>query len=206
MSKSLLRSRAPRGLAPQSLARRRPAARELVVLGIDPGTLVTGFGVVARSPSGMHLRASGVIRNAAHSPMSLRLKKIYTELCAIVEHHRPDECAIESAFYGKNAQSALKLGHARGVSILAAVVRDIPTAEYSPREVKRAVVGNGSASKEQVQFMVKSLFRAPASKMVLDASDAVAIAVCHLHRLIRPTTKHNDWKSFIQANPARVLP
>jgi crossover junction endodeoxyribonuclease RuvC len=153
----------------------------------------------------MHLRASGIIRNAPHSPMPLRLKRIYTELCSVVEQYHPHECAVESAFYGKNAQSALKLGHARGVSLLAAVVYEIPTSEYSPREVKRAVVGNGAASKEQVQFMVKSLLRAPASRMILDASDAIAIAVCHLHRLISPTAKYKDWKSFIRAHPARVL-
>ena len=117
----------------------------------------------------------------------------------------PDEFAIESAFYGKNAQSALKLGHARGVSILAAVVNEIPTSEYSPREVKKAVVGNGAASKEQVQFMVKSLLRTADSTMILDASDAIAVALCHLHRLISPTARYKDWKSFIQAHPARVI-
>lgn len=176
----------------------------LVVLGVDPGTLVTGYGVVARSASGMRLLGCGIIRNNSEHSMPLRLRKIYGELCSVITKHHPDEFAIESAFYGKNAQSALKLGHARGVSILAAVLHEIPTSEYSPREVKKAVVGNGAASKEQVQFMVKSLLRAPQSKMLLDTSDAIATAICHLHRLFSPAARHKNWKSFIASHPDRV--
>lgn len=146
----------------------------------------------------------GTIKNGSAQSMPLRLKKIHGQLCEVIEQYHPDECAIESAFYGKNAQSALKLGHARGVSILAAVEHEIPTTEYSPREVKKAVVGNGAASKEQVQYMVKALLRAPHSKMVLDTSDALAIAICHLQRLVTPTMKHKNWKSFIAAHPNRV--
>ena len=136
--------------------------------------------------------------------MPLRLKKIYSDLSAVIERFQPDEFAIESAFYGKNAQSALKLGHARGVSILSAVEREIPTTEYSPREIKKAIVGNGSASKEQVQFMVKSLLQLKQGAMILDASDALAIAICHLNRIVTPTAKHRDWKSFVVAHPERV--
>ena len=136
--------------------------------------------------------------------MPLRLKKIYSELSAVIQRYQPDEFAIESAFYGKNAQSALKLGHARGVSILSAVKREIPTTEYSPREIKKAIVGNGSASKEQVQFMVKSLLQLKQGAMILDASDALVIAICHLNRIVTPTAKHRDWKSFVVAHPERV--
>ena len=128
-----------------------------VVLGVDPGTLSTGFGVVARRGKTVRLLGCGTIRNHSSLSMPLRLKKIYDELQNVLERFHPTECAIESAFHGKNAQSALKLGHARGVSILAAVQKGIPTTEYSPREVKKAVVGRGNASKEQVQFMVKAL-------------------------------------------------
>jgi crossover junction endodeoxyribonuclease RuvC len=176
----------------------------VVILGVDPGTLVTGYGVIARKNAGIRLLGCGTIRNGNEKSMPLRLKKIYGELCSVIAHYRPDEFAIESAFYGKNVQSALKLGHARGVSILAAVEHEIPTAEYSPREVKKAVVGNGAASKEQVQFMVKSLLRTPDSRMLLDASDAIATAICHLHRLTAPSLKHKDWKSFVAAHPERV--
>ena len=174
------------------------------MLGVDPGTLVTGYGIVIRKGLEIRMLGCGTIKNGSGHSMPLRLKKIYAELRAVIHKYNPDEFAIESAFYGKNAQSALKLGHARGVSILAAVEHEIPTTEYSPREVKKAVVGNGAASKEQVQYMVKSLLHAPDSKMVLDTSDALAIAICHLQRLTTPTMKHKNWKSYMAAHPNRV--
>lgn len=175
----------------------------LIVLGVDPGTLVTGYGVVARRNNAFRMIACGSIKNSSDTSMPLRLQKIYAGLYSIIERFHPDEFAIESAFYGKNAQSALKLGHARGVSILAAVEQEIPTTEYSPREVKRAVVGSGAASKEQVQFMVKSLLGV-SSSMLHDASDALAIAICHAQRMTSPARKHKDWKSFVAAHPERV--
>ena len=175
-----------------------------VILGIDPGTLVTGYGVIARQRNSLRLLGSGTVRNPPGASMPLRLKTIFQELCTIIQTYHPDELAIESAFYGKNAQSALKLGHARGVAILAAVVYEIPTAEYSPREVKKAIVGTGSASKEQVQYMVKSMLRISDNPMLHDTSDAIAIAICHSHRLLTPTSRHKDWHSFITAHPERV--
>ncbi len=184
--------------------RRRARTASIIVLGVDPGTLVTGYGVVCRNASGIQYIACGAIKNGSDSSMPLRLKRIHTGLCEVIERYHPDEFAIESAFYGKNAQSALKLGHARGVSILAAVSAEIPTTEYSPREIKKAVVGNGGASKQQVQFMVKSLLGLSNSRMLLDASDALAIAVCHVHRIATPTSKYSDWSSYIAANPHRV--
>lgn len=186
--------------------RRAPSAKSspVIVLGVDPGTLITGYGIVIRKGLEIRMLGCGTIKNGSGHSMPLRLQKIYGELCAVIQEYNPDEFAIESAFYGKNAQSALKLGHARGVSILAAVEHEIPTTEYSPREVKKAVVGNGAASKEQVQYMVKSLLHVPHSKMVLDTSDALAIAICHLQRLTTPTMKHKNWKSYIAAHPNRV--
>ncbi len=184
--------------------RRSGKAAEAVVLGVDPGTLVTGYGVVARRGTVMKLLGCGTIRNNAALSMPLRLQKIYEELRSVIERFRPTECAIESAFYGKNAQSALKLGHARGVAILAAVQRSIPTTEYSPREVKKAVVGRGNASKEQVQFMVRALLRIHEGSMLLDASDALAIALCHLQRFASPAMRFKDWESYIVAHPERV--
>ncbi len=183
----------------------RPAAsRQSVVLGIDPGTLVTGYGVVARSNGELRLLDCGTIRNDAGLPLPVRLHHIYSSLQKIIAQHGPDQMAIESAFYGKNAQSALKLGHARGVSLLAAVERSIPTAEYSPREVKKAVVGRGGASKEQVRYMVRAILDLPDRRMAMDTSDAVAIALCHLQRLITPSSRHADWASYVAANPQRV--
>lgn len=183
---------------------RRKTGNDVIVLGVDPGTLVTGFGVVVRRKNEVHMVTCGSIKNDGDSAMPLRLKRIYNELTTVIETYHPDEFAIESAFYGKNAQSALKLGHARGVSILAAVAHEIPTTEYSPREVKRAIVGTGAASKEQVQFMVKSLLKLNQPDMLHDTSDALAIAICHAQRMLTSTAKQKDWKSYIAANPDRV--
>jgi crossover junction endodeoxyribonuclease RuvC len=194
--------------------KRRANGASSIIIGIDPGSLITGFGVIAQKGGSFRLLASGTVRNSARASMPLRLQKIHAELCAVIDRYHPDECAIESAFYGKNAQSALKLGHARGVAILAAVERQIPTSEYSPREVKRAVVGNGAASKEQVQYMIKSIFRLSNGKMLHDTSDAIAIALCHLHSRsasIHPSPgktlrQNSTWKSFVAAHPERVKP
>lgn len=174
------------------------------MLGVDPGTLVTGYGVVARTHGQTRFLACGTVRNDSARPMPLRLRHIHEELTAVIERFAPNEFAIESAFYGRNAQSALKLGHARGVSLLAAVQHGIPTAEYSPREIKKAVVGNGGASKKQVQYMVKAILRIADSPMLHDASDALAVSLCHLHRLTRPAQPYRDWKSFLAAHPERV--
>ncbi|MBP1679065.1 MAG: crossover junction endodeoxyribonuclease RuvC, partial [Bacteroidetes bacterium] len=121
-----------------------------------------------------------------------------------IETHRPASCAVESAFYGKNAQSALKLGHARGVALLAAAERSIPTAEYSPREVKKAVAGNGGARKEQVRTMVQTLLGIPRSTMALDTSDALAVALCHIHRGGTAAPARRTWKAFVEAHPERI--
>jgi crossover junction endodeoxyribonuclease RuvC len=178
---------------------------DTIVLGVDPGTLITGYGVVARRGSQTALLACGTIRNRPQDPMPQRLQNIYDGLGKVMRSYHPDQFAIESAFYGKNAQSALKLGHARGVSILAAVERGIVTAEYSPREVKKSITGTGTATKEQVQFMVRSLVATPDHPpMVLDASDAIAVALCHLHRLVRPEPRRKSWKAFITDHPERV--
>ncbi len=177
-----------------------------MVLGVDPGTLVTGFGVVSRRGTTVRLLASGTIANSSLSSIPERLHAIYTRLRHVLAEHRPDEFAIESAFYGKNAQSALKLGHARGVCLLAAVQCGLTPAEYSPREVKKAVVGNGNASKEQVQFMVKALLGLKGDRMAADTSDAIAIALCHLNRTTLPTTRHSDWRAYVEAHPEKVIP
>jgi len=198
-----MKRNSPHSTPDRSTEASRPGA--LVVLGLDPGTLVTGYGVVARAAGRLTMVACGTITNPAGHSMPLRLQHIYDELTLLLATHRPDEFAIESAFYGKNAQSALKLGHARGVSILAAVQRNIPTTEYSPREVKKALVGNGTASKTQVRFMVKSLLGMTGGIMRLDASDGLAIAICHLHRLATPAARHRDWKTYVEAHPEKVV-
>ena len=188
----------------------------MIILGVDPGTLITGYGVVEVRDGTLRLLAYDVVKNRSGRSMPVRLKQIYQTLSSVIDRYHPDEFAIETAFYGKNVQSALKLGHARGVSILAAVNREIPTAEYSPREVKKAVVGNGAASKEQVQFMVKSILKLREVPRFYDASDALAVAICHYHRKNKGITKHKPnarlagvrnklWQAYIQANPERVV-
>jgi crossover junction endodeoxyribonuclease RuvC len=180
----------------------------MIVLGVDPGTLITGYGVVSSTHGTMTLLTTGVIRNKGTRSMPLRLESIYDGLEAIIERYTPDEFAIETAFYGKNAQSALKIGQARGVAMLAAVHRQLPTSEYAPRAVKKSVTGNGAASKEQVQFMVRSILRLRVVPKELDATDAVAVALCHLmHRQPRASKSRatEGWKSYIERNAGRIV-
>ncbi len=177
----------------------------MIILGVDPGTLVTGYGVIEGTGRSIKLLAYDVVRNNGTVKMPMRLKCIYQALQRIIEKYAPDEFAIETAFYGKNAQSALKIGQARGISILASVLNEIPTTEYSPREIKKAVVGNGSASKQQVQFMVKTLLNIKETPKLYDATDALAVALCHYHRQTAPRAKFTNWKSFVEAHPERIV-
>lgn len=174
------------------------------ILGVDPGTLVTGYGVIDCTGKKSTVVDCGIIRTGAAVSMPLRLKMIHVGLMEVIEQTMPDEFAIESAFYSKNVQSTLKLGHARGVSILAAALREVPTSEYAPREVKQSVVGNGNASKEQVAYMVRALLRLDDAEIPLDATDALAVALCHAARLARPRARVKDWKQFIEEHPERV--
>jgi crossover junction endodeoxyribonuclease RuvC len=180
-------------------------SRTICILGVDPGTLVTGYGVIESRQGRLRMLTSGAIRNADGTPMAERLKRIFDSLDAVICRTPPDEMAIETAFYGKNAQSALKLGHARGVAMLSAVQHGIPVHEYSPREVKKAITGNGSATKQQVQFMVLALLQPVKRPPLFDITDALAVAIAHLHRRQsgRATTQRN-WKAFIAAHPERV--
>jgi crossover junction endodeoxyribonuclease RuvC len=183
----------------------------MIILGVDPGTLITGYGLIEIEKNNVKVLEFDVIINRHERSMPIRLREIYRKLCSVIEKYHPDEFAIETAFYGKNAQSALKIGHARGVSILAAVNNEIPTAEYSPREVKKAVVGNGAASKDQVKFMVKSILRIRETSKLFDATDALAVALCHHHRKndIKSNGKSSrgpqSWTSFVKDNPQRVV-
>jgi crossover junction endodeoxyribonuclease RuvC len=136
----------------------------------------------------------------------MRLKQIYDTLVEVIEAYKPDEFAIETAFYGKNVQSTLKLGHARGVSILAAVNKQIPTAEYSPREIKKSVAGLGGASKEQVRYMVCQILKIKSLPKQMDISDAIAVALCHHNRLMNGshTKKTSSWTDYVANNPSKV--
>jgi crossover junction endodeoxyribonuclease RuvC len=154
--------------------------REIVILGIDPGTAVTGYGVVARSNGGaVALRECGVIRTSPHTPLMERIREIYDATAELIARHRPFAVSVEDVFQGKNVQSALKLGHARGAILLAAAHAEVKVAEYAPREIKKAVVGNGNASKDQVGFMVQQQLRLKEAPSPADAADGVAAALCH---------------------------
>ncbi len=177
----------------------------MIIIGIDPGTVVTGVGIVQVSGNVLKRLYSGVINLSSSKSIPQRLEIIYKELSAIIKKYKPDEFAIETAFYGKNVQSAMKIGYARGVSILAAIHNNLIVSEYSPREVKKSVVGKGSASKQQVSYMIESLLSIKNSKLKADESDALAIAVCHSFRLKKNISKNNSWKAFIEAFPERVI-
>jgi len=151
------------------------------VLGIDPGTLTSGYGIVAEEDHKLFHVISGGISPSAKQPFPKRLKKIYEELGKIIDKYRPHVVVIEDVFVSKNMKSALKLGHARGIAILAALNADLPVFEYAPLEVKQAVVGNGKAEKKQVQMMVKTLLDLPKTPHPADAADALAAAICHIH-------------------------
>ena len=177
----------------------------MVILGVDPGTIHTGFGVVRLQNNKLSLLHSGIVKIPGHLTIGEKLELIYNSLDEIIKKFNPDEFAIETAFYGKNVQSAMKIGYARGVSLLAATHNKVPANEYSPREVKKAVVGTGAASKEQVGFMVATLLNINTSDMKFDESDALAVAICHSFRVKTPAAKSKSWKSFIEAFPERVI-
>jgi crossover junction endodeoxyribonuclease RuvC len=155
----------------------------LIILGIDPGTAVTGYGVVDRASDGaVALQECGVIRTSSKAPLPDRLRDIYEGVSEIMDRHSPAVVAVEGVFFGKNARSAVVLGHARGAILVAASLRQTEVAEYPPAEVKSAVVGNGRATKEQVGFMVKRLLKLKEAPRPHDAADAVAVALCHCFR------------------------
>ena len=179
----------------------------MIILGVDPGTIITGYGIIELNKNKISHITSGIIKLSATKSLPEKLKIIYTELEKLIRTYKPDEFAIETAFYGKNIQSAMKIGYARGVSLLAAVNNKVLIAEYAPGEIKKAVVGRGSASKQQVAFMIKTILNLKKLKMKSDESDALAIAICHSFRLKTPSLKKSkDWKSFITQFPERVIP
>jgi crossover junction endodeoxyribonuclease RuvC len=153
----------------------------MIVLGIDPGTAVTGYGVVKGEPFGtLTLVECGVIRTTARDALPVRLREIYDDVRALIARHAPDALSIEDVFYSKNVRTTVVLGHARGVILLAAEQAGLPIAEYAPAEIKKAVVGTGMATKEQVQFMVTRILRLRHAPTPSDAADGAAAALAHI--------------------------
>lgn len=181
-----------------------------IIIGIDPGTNVMGYGILGIKKGRPEMIALGVIKLSRFESHYLRLKRIYERVQGLVEQFLPDEMAIEAPFFGKNVQSMLKLGRAQGVAMAAALIRDVPITEYEPRKIKMAITGNGAASKEQVQEMLKRILNIPHEKLddeALDATDALGAALCHHYESSRPiqTTGPKSWKDFIAKNPERIV-
>ena len=179
---------------------------ERVILGIDPGTTIMGYGIIKSVNKKMYLEQMGVIHLSKLPSQGAKLRKIFERTLQLIDKYHPDELAIEAPFFGKNVQSMLKLGRAQGVAIAAAVYRDIPMTEYSPRKIKQSVTGNGTASKEQVAAMLQSLFNIKEMPKHNDASDGLAVAVCHHFQggATGEKKKSSSWSSFVKQNPGRI--
>ena len=179
-----------------------------IIIGIDPGTNVMGYGILGITGKTPSLIAMGVVKLNKFDSHYLRLLRIHERVIGLVEQFLPDEMAIEAPFFGKNVQSMLKLGRAQGVAMAAALSRDIPITEYEPRKIKMAITGNGAASKEQVKEMLRRILVISSDKLEieLDATDGLAAALCHFYESSRPTITSGpkSWKDFIAKNPDKV--
>lgn len=179
-----------------------------IIIGIDPGTNVMGYGILGVKGSKPAMIAMGVIKLNKFDSHYLRLGHIFNRVMGIIEQYLPDEMAIEAPFFGKNVQSMLKLGRAQGVAMAAAISRDISITEYEPRKIKMAITGNGAAAKEQVQDMLRRILNIPAENLLpeLDATDALGAALCHFYESGKPEIARGprSWKEFIAKNPDRV--
>ncbi len=181
---------------------------ERVIMGIDPGTNVMGYGVLGINGKRPDVIVMGVIQLSKFESHYKRLHRIFERVTGLVEQYLPDELAIEAPFFGKNVQSMLKLGRAQGVAMAAALSRDIPIAEYAPLSIKQAVTGSGAASKERVAEMLRRLLNIPPENMphLLDATDALAAALTHFYETGKPSLPKGpkSWAEFISRNPGRV--
>lgn len=178
--------------------------KEKIILGLDPGTNVMGYGLICVKNSAVELLQFGVIHLSKYEGHELKLKKIFERVTHIIDEYHPDEVALEAPFFGKNVQSMLKLGRAQGVAMSAALARDIPIVEYAPKKVKQAVTGNGNASKEQVAAMLMTIFKFKELPKLMDATDALAVALCHHFQKGAPEKKSKSWEAFVTENPKRV--
>jgi crossover junction endodeoxyribonuclease RuvC len=177
-----------------------------VVLGIDPGTNIMGYGAIHIAGKEARLLRLGVLDMRKLEDHPAKLKKIFDCVLDLIEEFKPDEVSLEAPFFGKNVQSMLKLGRAQGVAIAAALHRNIPIFEYSPKKIKMSITGNGNASKEQVAAMLKTLLSIKENQKFLDATDGLAAAMCHYFQNGKPvgTKAYTGWKAFLTENPERV--
>jgi crossover junction endodeoxyribonuclease RuvC len=177
---------------------------EKVILGLDPGTSVMGYGIICVTGNKFKLMQYGVIHLKKYPNHEIKLKRIFERVTGLIHDYAPDEVALEAPFYGKNIQSMLKLGRAQGVAMAAALNHQIPIVEYAPKKVKMSVTGNGNASKEQVAYMLAGLLSFEVADKLMDATDALAVAVCHHFQGGRSQAQSKSWKSFLKQNPHRI--
>lgn len=183
-----------------------------IILGIDPGTTIMGYGLVHEQGSNLRLITIGFLQLNKYPNQAIKLKKIFERCLQLMDEYHPDIVALEAPFFGKNVQSMLKLGRAQGVAMAAALYRDIEIVEYSPKSIKQAITGNGNASKEQVAAMLMHLLQFNDLPKHLDATDGLAAAVCHyFKRGVAPVEigtagkKVSGWSAFIKENPDRAV-
>lgn len=184
------------------------AASDRIILGIDPGTIVMGYGLLHIQNNVLKPIGIGVVKLDKFDDHAIRLKKIFERTVSIIDEFKPDELAIEAPFFGKNVQSMLKLGRAQGVAIAAALSRNIPITEYSPKKIKMSITGNGNASKEQVAAMLQQVLGFESRHEYLDATDALGAALCHYYqnsKTVSSGKSYSGWKSFLTDNPKRKV-
>jgi crossover junction endodeoxyribonuclease RuvC len=184
------------------------SAKDTIILGIDPGTIVMGYGLLHIKNTVLSPIGVGVIKLDKYDDHAIRLKKIFERTISIIEEFKPDELAIEAPFFGKNVQSMLKLGRAQGVAIAAALSKNLPFAEYSPKKIKMSITGNGNASKEQVAAMLSQILGLKSEHEYLDATDALGAALCHYYQNKKTAVggkSYSGWKAFLSDNPKRKV-
>ncbi|WP_419700657.1 crossover junction endodeoxyribonuclease RuvC [Mucilaginibacter sp. NFX135] len=185
--------------------------KERIILGIDPGTAVMGYGLVKETGPKIELLALGVVKMEKMDDHMLKLQRIFEKTVALIDNYKPDCLAIEAPFYGKNIQVMLKLGRAQGVAMAAALTRNIDITEYAPRKIKQSITGNGNATKEQVAAMLQTLLKFSETPDFLDATDGLAVAVCHSFQRISTGSKagskksYSGWDTFVKDNVKRIV-
>ncbi len=188
---------------------------EKIILGIDPGTTITGYGLISVTGKTPSLITLGIIDLRKKTDHFQKIRSVFEETLALIDRYHPDEFAIEAPFFGKNIQSMLKLGRAQGAAISAALYRDLPVAEYAPRMIKMSITGHGQASKEQVATMLRTILAFHDKKLLLDATDALGAALCHFYQSGKPTSSKSpggpkgsksskSWEEFVRNNSSRV--
>ena len=178
-----------------------------IILGIDPGTTIMGFGLIKVKGKNMEFLQLNELQLKKYSDHYIKLKLIFERTMELIDNFKPDEIAIEAPFFGKNVQSMLKLGRAQGVAMAAGLSREIPITEYSPKKIKMAITGNGNASKEQVAKMLQSLLNLKELPKNLDSTDGLAAAVCHFYNSGKVSTSKNysGWNAFVKQNETRII-